>query len=655
MAQAIKWQIPFKSLNGTAYTVNVYDEDYEDSVITLTGASEPFVTDEDTDEDAFLAVRTQSGYLRIVAQNESDLDIIRTMSGSIRYISLTDGDDNIVWHGYIQPQTFSQSWAPLPYEIAIPVESSLSHLSSIDYVPEKENIKVKAAIQSILGNIPNFGLVYMQNSSIDVLNSQFNDSLYISEDDEKVSRLGVNANLTPPEQKTDCLEVLTNICEYFGLTLREHGTKYLFTYPGSTQDYVVLNGSYSNTENHVSQELPQVKSASNNEDFLDGRRFIDITEKPTPEESIIDADASHYDATGSTIKQGAYSDFGNYDIAKDYLDQTLVKSYQWKTPASPVALAHTCLFGTYSGGNSACGGNILRVIQDQPYADTLTDDDDAKSGFGILNSDSITEGSYVKAVEISTSRTIYGKEYPKGLKLVGNLEVGTVSGWEGSSTLYVSIKWGNKYLSYPASETSTIDPSWVTTEKYIKLTGEKIHRGHIKRTIGSTIYANKIKDYMYIPTDSTLEGVITITFYACKHPSYVFVSDVELSAIGNNKVLFDPCVDLSQNCFRYNIGVYSDTYDRELFFCSRMHDEQTGKEFMRDQNNNFYNGQPETALLNALKAWYGRSTKQLTIDVDDEDFSPLNTIEVGDEFYTIISASRNYRDNTVQLQLQLNP
>lgn len=66
---AIHWQIKFKSLRaGTVYTANVYDDNFTGTPVQLVGASAPFETEEDTSNDMFAPIRTQSGYLRIVDQ-----------------------------------------------------------------------------------------------------------------------------------------------------------------------------------------------------------------------------------------------------------------------------------------------------------------------------------------------------------------------------------------------------------------------------------------------------------------------------------------------------------------------------------------------------------------------------------------------------------
>ena len=54
MAKAIKWQIPFASLSGTLYRLDIYAEGYSGDPIQLTAGESPFVTEEDSSEDSSL-------------------------------------------------------------------------------------------------------------------------------------------------------------------------------------------------------------------------------------------------------------------------------------------------------------------------------------------------------------------------------------------------------------------------------------------------------------------------------------------------------------------------------------------------------------------------------------------------------------------------
>ena len=57
MAKAIKWQIPFASLSGTLYRIDIYAEGYSGDPIQLTAGESPFVTEEDSSEDFFAPIR----------------------------------------------------------------------------------------------------------------------------------------------------------------------------------------------------------------------------------------------------------------------------------------------------------------------------------------------------------------------------------------------------------------------------------------------------------------------------------------------------------------------------------------------------------------------------------------------------------------------
>ena len=45
MAKAIKWQIPFASLSGTLYRIDIYAEGYSGDPIHLTAGESPFVNE----------------------------------------------------------------------------------------------------------------------------------------------------------------------------------------------------------------------------------------------------------------------------------------------------------------------------------------------------------------------------------------------------------------------------------------------------------------------------------------------------------------------------------------------------------------------------------------------------------------------------------
>ncbi len=126
---AIHWQVKFRSLRAnTLYTVNIYDSSYSGTPVQLTGAAQPFETQEDDSDDMFMPVRTQSGYLRIVDTGYAAdgvtpfnfRDLIPT-TDTDRPVTLTDDYGEVVWQGFMQAQNFGSQLFETPQEREFPL------------------------------------------------------------------------------------------------------------------------------------------------------------------------------------------------------------------------------------------------------------------------------------------------------------------------------------------------------------------------------------------------------------------------------------------------------------------------------------------------------------------------------------------------------
>ena len=145
---AIHWQVKFKSLRaGTDYTVNIYDSDYSGNPIPLKGGAEPFVTQEDDDEDMFAPIRTQSGYIRIVDDgldangNTFNWKNLLPTTDIDRPVTLTNGNGNTLWIGFMQAQNFTGVLYGNPQEREFPVQCPLTVLSANDISANEREMK----------------------------------------------------------------------------------------------------------------------------------------------------------------------------------------------------------------------------------------------------------------------------------------------------------------------------------------------------------------------------------------------------------------------------------------------------------------------------------------------------------------------------------
>ena len=144
---AIHWRCRFKSLNGTSYSVNIYDAAYSGNTPTeLVGAAVPFETIESNGVDVMSPVRLSTGTLRVV--NTNDLSDMMPQTPKGRPVTLTHEENNatiIDWQGYIQQAQFTQQWNSTPYEVEFPLISSLSILSGNQIVKGEMSARARIA------------------------------------------------------------------------------------------------------------------------------------------------------------------------------------------------------------------------------------------------------------------------------------------------------------------------------------------------------------------------------------------------------------------------------------------------------------------------------------------------------------------------------
>ena len=241
------WQVPFMSLDGISYTLSIYEWDYQGSIVTLKGGPEPFVTQEDDDDDIFTPIRTQTGYISIVLDpsNQSEatiLDDILPVNNRSRFVRLRVGDA-VKWQGFLQSNMYSQPWEGSAQLVQIPVISMIGALESVTLAPAiGGEIKPLAGIltaglaQLLVGDVedPNdivqslVGDMYV----IDDISSPLNCWIYqrlewgLFMGEEKYATEYLTSSRAVGKAYID---ILAEICTTYGLTLRESGKDIYFS------------------------------------------------------------------------------------------------------------------------------------------------------------------------------------------------------------------------------------------------------------------------------------------------------------------------------------------------------------------------------------------------------------------------------------------
>lgn len=219
---AIHWTISFKSRrSATVYTVNIYDSSYSGSPIPLKGGAEPFITQENDDDDAFIPVRTQSGYLRIVDDGKdadgnafSWRDLLPT-TDTDRPVTLTAGG-TILWQGFMQAQNFGGVLYGNPQEREYPLQCALCVTEGTDVSFNHMNIENFAyLLDEIVSSIPTISI-----DTIAIQGGADAQSWLLKLIDwQNFATEDGDGNLTAQYNLFQCLE---DICRFWGWTARTY-------------------------------------------------------------------------------------------------------------------------------------------------------------------------------------------------------------------------------------------------------------------------------------------------------------------------------------------------------------------------------------------------------------------------------------------------
>ena len=119
----------FDSRTGKQCVVTISEQGYVGNVTALTGGAVPFETQEDDDDDIFMPIRGQSGYIRIVTDDSTLLDSIVPPNELAHLVTLAV-DGEVAWRGFQETEMFEQEWYEGNHEVELPVRSLLASLES---------------------------------------------------------------------------------------------------------------------------------------------------------------------------------------------------------------------------------------------------------------------------------------------------------------------------------------------------------------------------------------------------------------------------------------------------------------------------------------------------------------------------------------------
>lgn len=240
MAFNVHWKIFFKSLRaGSDYCVNIYKDGTLPSgyPLTLKGGAQPFVTEEDSDDDMFTPIRTQTGYIRIVDDGLAETSGGVSTSWNWKdLLPATDTDRPVVlqkkvgnswitvWQGFMQAQTFGGTLYGNPQEREFPIQCPLTVTQGTDINYQQTAIQNFAyLLKTIIDSIPSVSRPtdFVIQGGADAqawLLKKIDWQNFVSEDGD--------GNLVARFSMYQCLE---DMCRFWGWTARTCGTTMYLT------------------------------------------------------------------------------------------------------------------------------------------------------------------------------------------------------------------------------------------------------------------------------------------------------------------------------------------------------------------------------------------------------------------------------------------
>ena len=248
MSYARHYIIPFKSFRGgTDYRLCIWDQTGAEQV-ELIPAAEPFVTQEDDDEDAFAFIRTQTGSIKVVDTGDVNWRSIMPSNDLDKPVTL-EVMNSPVWVGYLQSESYGGELYGNPQEREFAVQCPLSVLRAVQVTTEETELHNFAYIlKYIIDSLPSYtntandpvvnrvivqGGTYARQWLLNLVDWQ--NFINQSEDDGDTA-------------KYNLYEILEDICRFWGWTARILQRTLYLTRNDDSQNSGLLTLTYSQLE-----------------------------------------------------------------------------------------------------------------------------------------------------------------------------------------------------------------------------------------------------------------------------------------------------------------------------------------------------------------------------------------------------------------------
>ena len=339
---AKNYSITFKSLRaGTTYVVNIGGGD--GAAVPLKGGAQPFTTEEDGDEDVFVPIRTQSGYIRIVDDGKDangaafDWKDLMPDTDTSRPVTLT-ANGTVVWQGFMQAQNFGGVLYGNPQEREFPVQCPLTILSTQQPTTQDIQIRSFAYLINLIVTIPatlssdavGFDYIKVQGG----MDAQ--QWLLKKFDWQNLLSDSSNNDITP---RYNMFEALEDICRFWGWTARTVGRTLYLTCTDDQVEQTWLEMNAAQLATMAGGSTAGTTSGTFATKELTGDIFASVDNDETtmrgPNKAVVKADCNEQDtvtqfAPGTVelqMEQGGYSWVQGEDDLTGYFTTGIIRNF----------------------------------------------------------------------------------------------------------------------------------------------------------------------------------------------------------------------------------------------------------------------------------------------------------------------------------------
>lgn len=647
----------FISLRGTTYTLNI------DGVTLPTGAvvpplgATPFETEEESDTDMFMPVRTQSGYIRMTAFDLTTWQSFIPNGVTAEPVTLTAGN-TVVWQGYVQTGTYGMTYPAKYEEIELPVICPLSALDAFDMdtTGPSDMVTIGQLLNNIFSKLTglSFTFYFHIGSSTTMIQTWL---------ELKVSwRNFLQEEGGTLESRYSCLGVLQELCKFFGWTCRIDGANVFFTSitdanRNSKFAYCSLSGlaNSSRTWSTVNMDSATIgdvfADTDQSEEFIPGIKKVTVNSELNPFDILLEI------PTDKFISLNKYN--------------TIFQRERWidTKEQGPYDMC-------YRGGQGAFSYENDNVKIDA-YAEKVSDYNTESQCYGRMciydpnNQDDQVKlrYSWTCVFECFRSNDYGPRQNDTPMFIIQSKHAYTLT----NGVLYINGRTDNKIRGYAVCTlrigNSSSDyqywngTSWTSTESVFSLQCDNQGIADTRSSVNEAEY-----DGTGIVISSPMSGKIYFAIHdvipQILYNGYFPLMDFKIGFVRNNQ-------DSEANDVNYtaNGGQFTDEVDVDTIFTSEKTIDagssyiycQSGYGQVQNASGPIVTipfGQeyfkPEQRVANLIAA-YGTSVKRvLTLNVQTDqigNIGPRHTVTVGSQSFSPVSVGHSWRDDVTTLKL----